>query len=523
MSHDAVIIGSGFGGSIAADRLTAAGLDVLVLERGPWRDSLPVRAIGFAERSPFPYGARFATHAVRGVHIGRGARRGRRRPFAARVTINPRGLFELFSYPGIDVLCASGVGGGSLAWLGVLTEPSQAYWQDRHPDLNPAEIERYYDKIRTDLGATRLTRRHAVPNSVWDQLPDTGGARCQAAEQQPELAMLLPGTEADVGRLLADPGMPARRFAAFDGDGVQGSRTGAKASVDFIYLQPAREHGATVRDLCEVTRIARETTRTGDGYAIHYGDLRTGQTSIARTTKVILAAGTLNTLRLLFSAQARHDLQAMPSLGRTVGGNGDFFGVWERPAAEPPTFNAPPVLGRFLLDGADSPFTIMAGTAGLDTLPLPSALRRRLGQLVIVGGMGADSGTASAHFHRGRIEIDYDAAAEPVFEQLREAFGALQADSGHRVSAWPKPATVHAWGGARVGADAEAGVVDHTGEVYGNPGIYVADASALPAAAGVPPSLTIAAWAHHVADGLAERTARPAPSAQHTHMIEISS
>jgi cholesterol oxidase len=49
--------------------------------------------------------------------------------------------------------------------------------------------------------------------------------------------------------------------------------------------------------------------------------------------------------------------------------------------------------------------------------------------------------------------------------------------------------------------------VDHKGEVYGNPGLFIADASALPAAAGTPPSLTIAAWAHHVADGLAQRGA----------------
>jgi cholesterol oxidase len=66
------------------------------------------------------------------------------------------------------------------------------------------------------------------------------------------------------------------------------------------------------------------------------------------------------------------------------------------------------------------------------------------------------------------------------------------------------PVTVHAWGGACLGADPERGVVDHKGEVYGNRGLFVADAAALPAAVGGPPSLTIAAWAHHVADRLAQ-------------------
>jgi cholesterol oxidase len=59
-------------------------------------------------------------------------------------------------------------------------------------------------------------------------------------------------------------------------------------------------------------------------------------------------------------------------------------------------------------------------------------------------------------------------------------------------------------GGARLGANAQQGVVDHRGEVYGNPGLFVADAAALPAAPGGPPSLAIAAWAHHVADGIAQ-------------------
>jgi cholesterol oxidase len=58
--------------------------------------------------------------------------------------------------------------------------------------------------------------------------------------------------------------------------------------------------------------------------------------------------------------------------------------------------------------------------------------------------------------------------------------------------------------GLRTRAATNRGVVDHKGEVYGNPGLFVADAAALPAAAGTPPSLTIAAWAHHVADGLGQ-------------------
>ena len=50
----AVVIGSGFGGSVSASRLVDAGIDVTLLERGPWRDSIPVKHAGIEERKPLP-------------------------------------------------------------------------------------------------------------------------------------------------------------------------------------------------------------------------------------------------------------------------------------------------------------------------------------------------------------------------------------------------------------------------------------------------------------------------------------
>ena len=334
MNYDAVIIGSGFGGSISANRLALAGLKVLVLERGPWRDSLPVRSMGIAERSPFPYGAQFVTHLVRNIHFGFGRDEGQeresslleflrytgvnvlrrlrrlRRDPGRGLTLNESGMYEVFMYPGLDVLCVSAVGGGSHGWAGMLVEPySETYWRNRHPDLDPAQIEQYYPKIKTDMGAIRLTQQLAVPNTVWAQLSGSAGGRCRPADEQPEMTYLFPSSENEAGQLAKDDNGVWRRFCEFDGDSFLGSRKGAKASVDFIYLAPVLDKGATVRDLCEVTRVARELSGGKTGYAVHYRDLRRNKTEVIRTQHVILAAGTMNTLRLLFAgSQGELDL-----------------------------------------------------------------------------------------------------------------------------------------------------------------------------------------------------------------------
>ncbi len=65
--------------------------------------------------------------------------------------------------------------------------------------------------------------------------------------------------------------------------------------------------------------------------------------------------------------------------------------------------------------------------------------------------------------------------------------------------------TVHPLGGACVGINKEQGVVDGHGEVFGHPNLYITDGSALPAATGTPPSMTIAAWSSHVSQAILQK------------------
>ena len=476
---DVAIIGSGFGGSIVASRLADHGKRVVLLERGPWRDSAPVRALGIEDRAPFPYGHDLFRHAVRTIHFPRGPRSG--------FTLSQEGFFELFRTPGIDVLCTSNVGGGSHAYTAMLTRPrSTDYWHGHHSRLVPADVERYYDRVLGEMGATPFGEGLAPENSIWTQLPDPEFKRCLPATEQPALALRL-GEE------------------RCDDAGVFGSRRGTKPSVDTIYLPDAISRGLEVRDRCEVISISRVVEQGITRFRVRYRDARGRETIELDAKVVVVAAGAINSLRLLFVSREWGGLQGMPALGRRFGGNGDCVGLWHRPSSQADPFDATPSLGRFAVDGADAPYMVMFGLPGVDALPLPRWLQTRLRHWVPVVGMGADSGEGSVTYMNGRLSIDYDEESEQVFDEIRSVFGTLEIESGTSIRAFKKPITVHQWGGAHLGQDERHGVIDHTGEVFGHPGLYVADGSALPAAVGTPPSLTIAAWAHHVADCVIEK------------------
>jgi len=490
---DVVVIGSGFGGSVAANRLALAGQRVLVLERGPWRDSVPVRAMGIQRRSPFPYGSKAITHFLHSLHLGR-----------FHLRLHKSAMYELFSFGGLRAMVANAVGGGSTAYGGLLEAPCNPdLWLGRHPEFDPASVERYYDKVITDMGGVRPAREHPLPQFVWSHLPDTVGKRCHPVDPQPHMGLLIPPTAAQAGQAVTfGPAAVTRQYCSFDGDSFLGSRGGAKASVDFVYLAPVLKRGVTVRDLCQVNSI--QPSGASEGYLVHCTNLTTKADAVVRAKRVVLAAGCLNTVRLLFaSSRLPNGLKRMPSLGRNFGANGDSIGLWYRKSPPLPSFTSTPSQGAFTVAGHDAPCYGMGGFAGFETLPIPSFIKRRLARTFFMYGIGVDSGSASVTYENRHLQVDYDQRREPIYDDIRQGFDVLATESGDKIWTLPTPLTVHPWGGACLGADAEHGVVDHHGEIYGNPGLFIADAAALPAAPGGPPAVTIAAWAHHVADAIA--------------------
>jgi cholesterol oxidase len=492
---DVLVIGSGFGGAAAANRLALSGKRVLLLERGPWRDSAPVRSMGIKRRAPFPYGKKAFSHFLHSVH-GK----------FCSLRLNKAGMFEVRSFQGLYTLAVSAVGGGSTAWGSLLEKPRQAaFWQDRHAQLEAESVERYYDKVIADMHGVRLTREQPLPQGIWDHFPVSGDERCTPAAEQPMMAFLFPPTAGQAGQRAESASHSVERhYSAFDGDSILGSRGGAKASVDFIYLAPVLGKGLEVRDLCEVLRIRPATATPGSGYVVEFKDHASGRSETVRAARVVMAAGTLNTVRLLFASSGAGGLASMPALGKGFFANGDLLGAWIQPAGSRSSFRSAPIYGTIDVAGVDVSPLGVGGLAGFDSWPLPGFIKRFLARVSVMYGMDVDSSQSSISYRNGRLHSDYDQHREPIYARLRKAFRIVSEASGSTMYPMRKPLTPHAGGGARIGCNAQEGVIDHRGEVYGNPGLFVVDASALPAAPGGPPAVTIASWAHHVADGIAQ-------------------
>ncbi|HEY6793936.1 MAG TPA: GMC family oxidoreductase [Kineosporiaceae bacterium] len=317
---DVVVVGSGFGGSVSAYRLAAGGLRVVLLERG--RSYPP----GSFARTPHDLGEAFW---------------------------DPRsgnfGLFDVWSFTGLEGVVSSGLGGGSLIYANVLLRKDEKWfilddvdgessdgpreWPVTRADLEPHydEVERMLTPQRFPVGArgyqssgkTELMRDAARRLGLEWELPPL--AVTFAVGERPEPGVAIPPPE--YGNLFGRP----RTTCQLCGECDLGCNFGSKNTLDHTYLSAAAHHGADLRTHCEVQSFEP----TPSGWAVHYcrydPDARQPVdipgTAITTITcdRLILAAGTFGTTYLLLRNRS-----ALPGLSRTLGhrfsGNGDLLG-----------------------------------------------------------------------------------------------------------------------------------------------------------------------------------------------------
>lgn len=290
---DAIVIGSGFGGAVAAARLAQAGYRVLILERGRrWNP-------GDFPRNP--------------VLEGRW------------LWAVDQGLYDIRGLGGMFAVQAAGWGGGSLAYANVFARPFDAALNPRWPaHLRRDTLDPYYDLAAHMLEISPVgddPRTGAPPprTALIEQL--MAGSDRPEATVRPNLAV----TFGDTDTWRPNRHGVLRRGCSFVGDCVIGCNQGAKNSLDATYLAVAEAHGARSVTDAEAIRIAS----ADDGYLVTTRSPSdpTAPPRTWRSRRVFLAAGAVASTELLLrSRDVDRTLPFLsPLLGRGFSGNGDFL------------------------------------------------------------------------------------------------------------------------------------------------------------------------------------------------------
>jgi len=518
---DVVVIGSGFGGSVAALRLAEKGYSVAVLEAGRRFADDEFPQTSWRTRR-FLWAPALGCFGIQRIDFLRPARMG--------------------GGTGVLVLSGAGVGGGSLVYANTLYEPLPEFFADpQWRDITDwhTELAPHYDQAKRMLGVTTYPMETAA-DTAMRAVAERMGVGHTFHPTPVGIHLGRPGVE------VPDPYFggagPARTGCLHCGACMTGCRHGAKNTLAKNYLWLAEKLGAQIHPLTTVRAV--RPAPSGEGYEID--TVRTGAwlAKDRRTyaaDQVIFAAGALGTQRLLHRARATGALLHLSDrlgaltrtnsesiLGATVPGRAarrrelDFsvgaaitssFHPDAHTHIEPVRYgrgsNAMGLLQSALTDGG--PRRALRWIGGM--LRHPVAYARLLSvrdwsrRTVIALVMQSLDNSLTVQFRRawyGRRRLattqghgapnpTWIPAGNSAVRLLAEQIGGLP--GGSVSEAFNVPVTAHILGGAAIGATPAEGVVDPYHRVYGHPGLHVVDGAAVSANLGVNPSLTITAQA----------------------------
>ncbi|WP_129841890.1 GMC family oxidoreductase [Streptomyces sp. RFCAC02] len=533
--YDVVVVGSGFGGSVTALRLSEKGYRVAVLEAGRRfaRHELPRTSW---DLRAYLWAPRLRLYGIQRIHLLRN----------------------------VMILAGAGVGGGSLNYANTLYVPPDAFFKDRQwADITDwrRELTPYYAQARRMLGvrvnptltpSDRHLRAAAERMGVGDTF-----------HLAPVGVFFGDGRDGD-GTATAPPGGevpdpyfggtgPARRACVECGECMTGCRHGAKNTLNENYLHLARRAGAEIHPLTTVTAVA-ELPGTRPGYAVTTVPTDAGRRARRRRARtllarhVVLAAGTYGTQQLLHrmrdtgalprvsdrlgtltrtNSEALVGARTSPRRYRALHGPGahpDFtrgVAITSSIHPDPHTHIEPVRYGRgsnamgflSIQQFRHTPrlprlLSYAATSLRHPLLFLVSQSNRRWSERTIIGLVmqthdnslttfrkrrGPGRGRLTARQGHGAPNPGHIPEGAEAARRIAEDIGGFPGTNvGELIGT---PLTAHFLGGCPIGADPSRGVVDPYHRLWGHPGISVVDGSAVSANLGVNPALTITAQA----------------------------
>ncbi len=326
MAFDAIVIGTGFGGTIAAVQLVAKGKSVLLLERGTfWRSSYP---IGLNKGDPF--GDWAAQNNMPVQYWPRPDHRKGLTDFLAalRTTANQSGLYQYSMFHQADVLTASGVGGGSLIYSNVTIRPKPEALDRiglKLGDADYAAARAWMEGVPADRkGANRGWLNYVVTKMpLGKDMTADDFAKLGVDPANPWAPLELAVFEADGYRGAASDSVPAHTNCERQGRCMLGCLPQARHTLNkTLFKKVLKNPGVTLRPQSKVLQIAQKP----GGFEVTYEDHFTsdGDTRTDFAPKVFLAGGVLGSTEILLRSAKNKTLPLSKMLGFKFSSNGDF-------------------------------------------------------------------------------------------------------------------------------------------------------------------------------------------------------
>lgn len=519
-TYDYVIIGSGFGGSVSAMRLTEKGYSVLVIEKGRQFDDADF------PRSNWQFWKYLWLPAL-WAH----------------------GILQVSLLKGVMVLHGAGVGGGSLGYANVLETPSEETFAA--PAWNQAlawgeVLKPHFETARRMLGATANPKLWKADEILRQFAAESG---MEPTFRATEVGVYF----GPAGVSAPDPYFggagPARTGCIHCGGCMVGCRYNAKNTLPKNYLYFAQRHGARILAESEVTDVRPlRATDGGPRYEVTFRrstGLLPGRLRRVRSRNVIFSAGVMGSIRLLLNLRdVKRSLPRLsPCLGDMVRTNSEailgsvarnsdinysqglaitsIYNSDETTRVEAVRYPAGSSLMRYLAaplidPDVSVPLRILRFVAWAIAHPLDFARALILpgwahNVTIILVMQRADNRmrfrigrSLFTLFRRGMVAqrvLGYEIPAqvtgthELTREFARRTNGIPLGSLGENLLGLPT--TAHILGGAPIGSEASNSVVSDRFEVHNYPGLYIVDGSIMPANPGVNPSLTITALAEY--------------------------